>query len=151
MEAMAVLAVALPSQHRGEVSKDVLAEAYRQALGNYPVAAIRAMRDEALRRCQWFPTIRECLDMLSQIAPSNPLESKRGVVLRRISDERQARFEEAMARLAAGEVSQDDIDAMPDRWKRIGETRSHLWRCDCGSYVLRPRRAAPPDNREATA
>lgn len=142
MEVMATLQACLPSQQRNEISADIQAGAYEQVFSGYSFAAIKYLEMNALNRCEWFPTIKECKAILAEFTGDNLLPNKRASVQRRIMDERQARFDDAMARLAAGEVSQAEIDAMPDQWKSVGETRAYLWRHDDGSYTARVRREA---------
>ena len=115
---------------------------YEQALSGYSRAAIKHLEAHALNRCEWFPTIKECKAILAEFTGDNLLPNKRASVQRRIMDERQARFDDAMTRLAAGEASQAEIDAMPEQWKSVGETRSYLWRHEDGWYSARVRREA---------
>ncbi len=56
--------------------------------------------------------------------------------------ERQAQFDDAMGKLARGESDQAEIDALPDYWKQVGETRGHLRRHPNGTYTLRTTRGA---------
>ncbi|MBO9724329.1 MAG: hypothetical protein J7530_08140 [Novosphingobium sp.] len=51
--------------------------------------------------------------------------------------ERQAKFEDAMAKLSRGESDQAEIDALPDYWKQVGETRGYLRRHANGTYGAR--------------
>lgn len=139
MEVMTTLQSCLPSQQRNEISAEVQAEAYSQALSGHSLAAIKHLEGQALRCCDWFPTIAECKRILASFAGDNYLFNKRASVQRRVMDERQARFDEAMDRLSRGLSSQAEIDALPDQWKSIGETRSYLWRHEDGSYTARIR------------
>lgn len=135
---MAGLQACLPSQNRSDVSLEAQAEAYGRMLGGYPAEAIRYLETQALARCKWFPTIAECLEILRGFTVRNPLAAKRSDVLRRISAEHTTRFDEAMFRLIADdEVPQDWIDALPETWKQMAETRSLLRLEDDGRYTLR--------------
>ncbi|WP_156367174.1 hypothetical protein [Novosphingobium sp. KN65.2] len=142
MAAMTALQASLPSQHRGDISLEVQAETYQQMLGKYPFEAIKYLEVKALERCQWFPTIAECLAILREFPTRNPLAAKRDTVLRRISQEHTTRFDDAMARLAAEDAPQEWIDALPDTWKQIAETRMLLWLHPDGAYTLRRRKPA---------
>lgn len=139
MEVMTTLQACLPSQQRNAISAEVQAEAYNQALGRYSLAAIKHLQAQALSTCEWFPTIAECLRILDTFSGDGHLPSKQACVRRRVLDERQARMDAALARLAAGDVTQADIDAMPEQWRSIAETRSLLWRGENGTYTLRER------------
>lgn len=142
MAAMATLQSCLPSQHRSDISLEVQAEAYWRVLGEFPLAAIKHLEVQALKRCQWFPTIAECLAILREFPTRNPLAVKRDAVLRRISQEHTTRFDDAMSCLAGEDAPQEWIDALPETWKRIAETRMLLWLHPDGRYTLRRRRPA---------
>lgn len=142
MQAMGMLQTCLPSQHRSDISLEVQAEAYWRMLGTYPAEAVQFLEREALKRCKFFPTIAECLAILREFPTRNPLAAKRDFVLRRISAEHASRFDDAMARLAGGEAPQEWIDALPETWKRIAETRMLLWEHPDGSFTIRRRRTA---------
>lgn len=135
---MAGLQACLPSQSRSDISLEAQAEGYRRMLGEYPLAAMKYLEAEVLKRCQWFPTIAECLNILKGFTVRHPLAVKRSEVLRRISAEHTTRFDEAMFRLVADdEVPQAWIDALPETWKQMAETRSLLRLEEDGSYTLR--------------
>ncbi|WP_165912251.1 hypothetical protein [Novosphingobium sp. PhB165] len=140
MDVMTTLQSCLPSQQRNAISIEVQAEAYWQTLRRNSLAAIKHLEVQALNRCEWFPTIAECQCILSEFTGDSHLPNKRASVRRRVQDERQARLDEAMGRLSTGEASQAEIDALPEKWKSIAETRSLLWRGDDGSYTLRERK-----------
>jgi len=132
----------LPRRKDDVVGGEVRVRAYELAIGQRPKAAIEFLVTEALRNCRFFPSTSECVEILKRWERRDAAVQEQRQAAISSRHERQARFEDAMTRLAAGEASQDEIDAMPDYWKRVGETRSLLWRCDCGSYVLRPRRGS---------
>lgn len=135
---MAGLQACLPSQNRSDVSLEAQAEAYGRMLGGYPAEAIRYLETQVLARCKWFPTIAECLEILRSFPVRHPLAEKRSAILRHISAEHTTRFDEAMLCLIADdEVSQDWIDALPETWKQMAETRSLLRLEDDGRYTLR--------------
>lgn len=141
----------LPRRKDDVVGGEVRVRAYEIAIGHFPKPAIEFLVTEALRNCKFFPSTSECVEILKRWQRTDePVQAQRQAAMA-ARHERQARFEEAMERLASGNPSQDEIDAMPDFWKQVGETRSLLWRCDCGSYVLRRRRTASPDIHEAAA
>jgi hypothetical protein len=55
----------LPRQNSDEITGELFVEAYTRQLGNWPQSAISYLVDQATRQCRWFPTIAECLDILS--------------------------------------------------------------------------------------
>ncbi|WP_260927404.1 hypothetical protein [Novosphingobium sp. 9] len=111
--------------------------AYELVIGRYSRQALEFLATEALQSCRFFPSTTECVEILRrwERADSAALAQRAAAAASRA--EHQARFDDAMQRLSAGEASQDEIDALPEQWKCIAETRSLLWRCDCGSYALR--------------
>lgn len=113
--------------------------AYEIAIGARPRDAIEFLVTEALRTCKFFPSTSECIEILARWERDDDALRARREAATAARWERQARFDEMMARLAAGEVSQAEIDALPDRWKEIAETRSYLRRNDDGSYSARVR------------
>ncbi len=140
MQTIGILQSCLPSQNRDMISLEIQTEAYWQMLGGNTVEAIKFLEREALKRCKFFPTIAECLAILREFPTRHPLAAKRDAVLRRISQEHTTRFDEMMARLATRDVDQDEIEAMPETWKRIAETRSLIWMNDDGTCTQRKRR-----------
>jgi len=142
MAIMAGIQACLPSQHRSDISLEAQANAYWRMLGEYPLVAMKHLETEVLKRCRWFPTIAECIDILREFPVRNPLAAKRDDILRRIGAEHTTRFDEAMARLATGDVPQEWIDALPETWKGIAETRMLLWLHPDGSYTIRRRKPA---------
>jgi hypothetical protein len=138
LEVIVLLDACLPRQTDDGISGDLRIAAYRRMLGGYPLEAIKHLEATALARCKWFPTIAECLEILRGFTVRNPLAAKRSDVLRRISAEHTTRFDEAMFRLIADDkVPQDWIDALPETWKQMAETRSLLRLEDDGRYTLR--------------
>jgi hypothetical protein len=127
----------LPRQHSDEIKGEMQFTLYRKMLGSFPEQALSFLCETALLECDWFPTIKQCRDIIGRWNRSDQpvLDQARAEYLARA--ERQTRFDEAMARLVGGDADQAEIDAMPDRWKQIAETRSLLWRHEDGSYSLR--------------
>lgn len=142
IEVMIALDACLARQTDDGISGEIRTRVYRQMLGEYTFEAMKYLEREALKRCKFFPTIAECLAILREYPTRNPLAAKRDDVLRRISQEHTTRFDEAMARLAREDAPQEWIDALPETWKRIAETRSLLWEHPDGSYTIRRRRRA---------
>ncbi|KQM18393.1 hypothetical protein [Novosphingobium sp. Leaf2] len=136
-ECLRLLLAALPKRNSDDLSGELLILAYSGKLGGYSAEQIAYMTDKALERCEWFPTIAECLGIIGEWkrndAPLQLQERARSMVF----DDRQIRFRKVMSDLAAGGYTQDQIDAMPDSWKVVGETRGYLWAHADGSYTAR--------------
>jgi hypothetical protein len=135
----------MPRSKAGRQSGELQVLAFKRVLRGFPKRAITFLVDEALKGAhgsKFLPSTVECLAILEKWKRNDPAAlAKRHAQLLAIR-ERQARFDDAMTRLAAGEASQAEIDAMPEQWKSVGETRSYLWRHEDGSYSARVRREA---------
>jgi hypothetical protein len=131
----------LPRRRDDEVTGKLRVRAYELAIGAYPRPALEFLIAEALRTCRFFPSTSECVDILGRWERNDEaLRSRRSAELA-VRREQQARFDQAMRRLSAEACDQAEIDALPERWKRMAETYGFLWREDDGSYVPRSARS----------
>ncbi|WP_374412721.1 hypothetical protein [Novosphingobium colocasiae] len=64
-QCLRVLLSALPKRNSDEVSGELLIAAYQRKLGGFCRDQINYLSDKALERCEWFPSIAECLSILS--------------------------------------------------------------------------------------
>ncbi len=64
-QALRMMLAVLPRQQSDDLAGELFVEAYRRQLGDQPSAAITYLADQAMRQCRWFPTIAECLEILS--------------------------------------------------------------------------------------
>ena len=65
-QCMRTLLAVLPKRGTDEISGKLFVAAYQKKLGTYPGDAIGFLADKAMERCRWFPTIAECLEILSK-------------------------------------------------------------------------------------
>ena len=65
VKCLRIMRAVLPRQISDDLSGELFVEAYARQLGEYPAAAIGYLADQATRQCRWFPTIAECLEILS--------------------------------------------------------------------------------------
>ncbi|MEW9855914.1 hypothetical protein [Novosphingobium sp. M1R2S20] len=138
-----VLLAALPKRNSDDISGQLLIDAYTGKLGGFPSEQIAFLCDTVLDRCQWFPTIAECLTILAEWKRDDEALKLQERAKSLVFWDNQARFEDTMAALARGDVTQKEIDALPQNWREIAETRGHLWLNDDGSYKLRVPGSAP--------
>lgn len=130
----------LPKRSQDDLSGELFVAAYQRKLGDRSNAAISFLADKAMERCQWFPTIAECLDILSEYRRSDAVLTK-WLDLRRIvsSEEKKRELEGLRFRNnRAAELTQEDVDAMPDYLKRIGVASGALMVNEKGRTVLQP-------------
>jgi hypothetical protein len=131
----------LPRKADDEVTGDLRVALYRRMLGPYPTPVISFLCEEVLRRCRWFPSIAECIEIIADFpGGATDLAKAKQIAAARIRFETQARFEEAMAKLKARVMPQRDIDALPPFWRKAGETSGFLKVDPDGRYVARPER-----------
>lgn len=55
----------LPKRNQDEISGELFVAAYVKKLGSYSDSQISFLADKALERCQWFPTIAECMEIMA--------------------------------------------------------------------------------------
>lgn len=127
----------LPKRNSDEVSGELMTRAYRGKLGAFSAAQIAFLWDTVLERCQWFPSIAECLTILAEWERDDAAVKLQERAKSIVFWELQSRFDETMARLAKNDCSQREIDALPERWKDMAETYGYLMRSDDGGYFAR--------------
>lgn len=150
-ECFRLLLATLPKRNSDDLSGELLIRAYAVKLGGFSQGQIEYLTDRALECCEWFPTIAQCLAIISEWqradAPLRLQNHAKSMVLW----ERQARFDAAMSRIASGDADQAEIDALPETWLEVAETRGLLHRQEGGGYSYRPAPEAPmaalPDHR----
>lgn len=55
----------LPRRSSDDISGELFVAAYQHKLGHLPNDAVSHIADKALETCKWFPTIAECLELVS--------------------------------------------------------------------------------------
>ncbi|AOR76325.1 hypothetical protein BES08_05785 [Novosphingobium resinovorum] len=136
-QCLRVLLANLPKRNSDDISGKLLISTYQKKLGNLPKDQISFIADRAITECEWFPSIAECLRLAEGWERNDDAVRVRREATVAARWERQARFEEMMARLAAGDVDQSEIDGLPVSWLEVAETRGHLRREDGGRYTSR--------------
>jgi hypothetical protein len=128
------IASTLPSKNTDEHTGQMRTAVYARILGGYPKEALSYMTQRACRELNWFPTPKQCLDILADYRPP---ATRKDRALKICADHVEARFAAFNDSLRTGDVTQATIDAAPDRWKRIAYERGLLKR-DGDGYVARP-------------
>lgn len=138
-QCLRIMSATLPRQHSDEVTGELFVAAYRRKLGHMPKDQINYLTDKALERCKWLPTIFECLEIAAGWERNDEALRIRGAARAAVLGEKQQRMEEAMARLEAGETTQAELSALPEKWQRIADARGLvLWSED--GFLIRPPR-----------
>lgn len=130
------MAAALPKRSSDDVSGELMVKVYQGRLGHFPRPAMTYLFNRVIDTCRWFPTVAECLEILSNWERADEHTRRRDHARGRVSGEKELRMQEAMLALAAREMPQAAIDRLPERWKRIAEERGYLRLVD-GAYVVR--------------
>lgn len=124
----------LPSRPDDDTTGKLRLALYQRHFGNRSREALTYLTEQATLHCRFFPTPSECNAILNRWERADP--EYRAVahagMLARI--EHEARFEDLLTRFRAGSVEQPEVDALPDRWRRICRERGFL-RAD---FTIRP-------------
>lgn len=130
------LAATLPSKGATmDAAKKRLA-VYVRFLGEYSNEALAFMASRACETLDWFPTPRQCLDILRAYRPS---ESDRERALGFCRHFAQRQMEAFLARLRNGEADQADIDSQPRQWRMVAVEQGYLrWLADEDLFVPDP-------------
>lgn len=134
----------LPRQKTDTLGGELRLKAYEIAIGERPKDAIQFLVTEALRTCRFYPSTSECIEILTRWERNDDTLRQRREAATAVRWEKQARFDEMMRRLAAGDVDQAEIDGLPVSWLEVAETRGHLRMDDDGRYVSRVGATAAP-------
>lgn len=137
LKCLRTMKASLPRRLIDDVSGELMAETYQQALGGKPKRAIGFLAAEAIKRCQWFPTIAECLTILAEWErndPASQIKAKAEVLAR---GEMQARLGDVLKVLERRDMPQAEIDALPDQWKRVAAEKCLLWAWPDGRFTVR--------------
>ena len=125
----------LPARQEDDLSAELRLALYRRHFGHLPSAAWTYLVDHATMECKFFPTPSECRAILDKWSRTDGPARAVAYARTRARHELQTRLDDAMRRLRAGEMSQAEADALPERWKLIGVAQGHL---RPGTFEVRP-------------
>jgi len=135
------LLAVLPRRASDELSGELLVSAYRRKLGGMPDAQIAFLSNRVLERCEWFPTIAECMSIASEWQREDrPMREYRYASLA-LQNDANERYRQLMADIAARKLTQAQIDKLPERLKQAAYTYGYLHITD-GVWTYRPQAAA---------
>lgn len=116
------------------------AAVYAAILSDFTNDALAFMARRACETLDWFPTPRQCLEILREWQePVSAKERANSLCL----SYWQGRFDQFVTALEDGSATMFDVEKAPDRWRRIAEDRGLLRRMDDGSYVIRAKWQGP--------
>lgn len=139
----------LPGRGDDDLSGELRLNLYRRHFGHLPRDAIAFLTEHATLNCRFFPTPVECRDILKKWERTDEAYQAQRFARLRARQEWERRYEETMDRLRAApdDITQAEIDDLPERWASIAETRGYLRRLPDRSYELR-RPITPPTTEE---
>lgn len=129
-EHLKFLAAALPSKNVDDINGKMKASVYAALLGGYSNDALKFMARSACATLDWFPTPRQCLDL---IAAYRPPVSDQETALRLCQDYSNDQFERWYGNVKAGQP----IGDVPEQWMQIAVERGAMRRLSNGSFVSR--------------
>jgi hypothetical protein len=121
----------LPSKNTDEQSGQMRTAVYARILGGYTKEALTYMTERVCKELDWFPTPRQCLQILDAYTPP---ASKKDKALQICANHTQARFDEFVMSLRCNEPV--ELKDKPERWLRIAEAQGYLRFAD-GEYTIR--------------
>lgn len=125
----------LPGRSDDDISGGLRLNLYRRHFGHLSRDALAYLTDRATATCKWFPTPAELFEILKGWERTDPAYRAIRLARRVGQKEWQARFDDTIRRFRLGEVTQEEVDAMPERWKSIAATQGFLTR---DTWALRP-------------
>jgi len=137
MKCLRIMLAVLPKRSADEISGELFVAAYQRKLGHYSNEAINFLADRAMERCQWFPTIFECLEIIGDWRRNDEFVQRRILAQRLANRERDARQKERWEaeRLDRWEVTQEQIDAMTEQAREFCASVGQIGKTEDGKYV----------------
>lgn len=129
------LAATLPTKALDEEGGKKRVSVYARILGDLSNGALAYMARKACETLHWFPTPRQCLDILREYRDPATDREKALMLCHRFW---QGRFEDFIAALKAGTATDEDVDSVPDQWRSIAMEQGYLrWIAEEQRYVIR--------------
>lgn len=129
------MAATLPTKAMDEEGGKKRVAVYARILGDFSNGALAYMTRKACETLDWFPTPRQCLDILREYRDPATDRDKALMLCHRFW---QGRFEDFIAALKAGTATDADVDAVPGNWRAIAMEQGHLrWIGEQQRYVIR--------------
>jgi len=135
------MSATLPSRNIDEETGRMRFAVYSRLLGEYSNDALAYMARNACTKFDWFPTPRQCLEILAEYRPAAS-EKERALML--CHSFWQGRFEDFITALKSGDATQEMVDAVNKQWRFIAMERGFLRHMPDGSFIIRPPRSSIP-------
>lgn len=127
------LAATLPSKNVDDTTGKMRFSVYYRMLGDYSDAALSYMSRKVCEQFDWFPTPHQCLEILKEYRePTSP----QGLALSYCAQFWNGKLDGFLDALRSRTATQDMVDAVPDRWRRIATEQGYL-RWGDGKHTIR--------------
>jgi hypothetical protein len=129
------LAATLPSRAQDDDTGKMRFAVYSSILSEFSNDALAFMARKACERLDWFPTPKQCLDILRDY-PQPGSEKERALAL--CHRFWQGKFEDWIALIASGDATQGHVDSVNSRWQAIAMEQGYLrWIPERQAFVIR--------------
>ncbi|WP_084733014.1 hypothetical protein [Sphingobium chungbukense] len=129
------MAATLPSKSTDDESGKMRVAVYSKILGAYSNEALAYMARRACSEMQWFPTPRQCLELVRQYQPPVSEKVEALALCHRFWE---GKFDDFIFELEQGIAQQEMIDAAPLNWRKIAMERGFLrWVPEGDRYMIR--------------
>jgi len=129
------IAATLPRQSVDDEAGEKRTAVYTSLLSGFSNRALAYMARKACETLDWFPTPRQCLEILQGY---NAPPSEKDTALALCHRFWQGKFEDWIAAVKDGNVDQETIDNAPLQWRKIAMERGFLrWIEEECRYVIR--------------
>lgn len=120
-QCLRVMLAVLPRQNADALGGELFVETYRRHLAHYPNEAISFLAERATATCRWFPTIAECLEIISTWRRNDPA-GLRWLEARRLAEkERSARRAElTQIKNSLPNFSHEALQTLTPQLRKIG-------------------------------
>jgi hypothetical protein len=130
-----IMLAVLPKQNTDGLGGELFVEAYMRQIGHYPNEAISHLADRATASCRWFPTIAECLDILSSWRRNDLAKREQDQARHLLNRERNLRWVERQPPPPVlPDLTQAEVDAMNPTMLRLGLGCGAIEQDDDGNY-----------------
>jgi len=131
---LSFIAATLPSKNQDEESGRQRVAVYARLLEGYSNDALAFMARRVCETLDWFPTPRQCLEILDRYSPPS---TDRELALSYVHSFGQQQFEDFIAAFEAEQHTDETVAAVPEQWRRIAMERGYLRFMPDGSTIIR--------------
>lgn len=140
----------LPRRAEDGLSGKLRLNLYRAKLGGFSEAALSHLVDKGLEQFKFFPTISECMTFLRHWPNAEIAKQVRSKARAVAEAEWQARMDDALNLMSKRELTDWDVEKLPEQWKLVAETRGYLWAWPNGRYTVRKDTERMTDDERST-